>query len=344
MKKISTTLFLILINFSFPFQIQAQTPKDAPATWTDYSATRDMLEVSCMYYLDPKNAWIASPDAILHSTDGGKTWEQQYTGRVRIISLYFKNSQDGYAVGYQSLFLETHDGGANWNIHPKKNKDDVLWEQFQFIKIYFTDDKTGYLLSTNNVLKTTDGGLTWKKTGPDRPASVSSPDFRSMAFTDSKHGILVGDEEMLFTTNDGGTTWTANKKDFFTGNRRRFWCVAFANSTTGWITCAGEEGDTITDCLYTTDGGATWAPKEMFKGYSVRSLIFNGNCGTAIYSGNPHTVLVTTDGGATWTEQTVLNSLSRHEKVFAAQVFSPGVGFAGLMDNTLHFHVYVPKQ
>jgi photosystem II stability/assembly factor-like uncharacterized protein len=344
MKKISTTLFLLIINFSFPFQMQAQQKKDAPATWTDYYASRDMLEVSCMYFTDPKNGWIASSDAILHSSDGGKTWEQQNNGRGRVMALYFKNAKDGYAVGSQNLLWETHDGGANWNSYTKK-QNDVLWELNQFINIVFTDDKTGYLLSTGNVFKTTDGGQNWKKAGPDRPASVSSPEFRSMVFTNSQHGIVVGDQETLFTTNDGGATWTANKKDFFTGDRRRFWCVAFANSNTGWITCAGEVGDTVTDCLYTTDGGATWTPKEMFKGYSVRSLTFNGNYGTAIYSGmSPHTIMVTTDGGATWTEQTVINSLSRHEKVLAAQVFSPGVGFAGLMDNTLHFHIYVPKQ
>jgi photosystem II stability/assembly factor-like uncharacterized protein len=335
MKKLLSSLLLAAIAFAPHADAQTGKKQDAPAIWTDYYSSRDMLEMNCMFFRDAQNGWVGGPEGIVHTSDGGKTWERQYSSRGKINCIYFKNATDGYAVGYQQLYLETHDGGANWNTHY------TITDMNAYYNIFFTDDRTGYLMASDKAYKSIDGGKTWKRMEIDIPAERQSNEFRSMTFRDSKHGYIVGDGEMLYTTDDAGATWTLNKKDFFTGNRRRFYCVAFANANTGWITCADEGGGDAVDCLYTSDGGATWTPKKVFNSYLVKSFVFHGNCGTAFYGGmNPHTIMVTTDGGATWNEQTVIEK----GKVFAAEVFAPGVGFAGAMDYSFLFHIYVPKQ
>ncbi len=344
MKKTITPIAIVFAAILFAPNVQAQKhmaqrQEQEPASWTDFSSLRDPYNMTCLFFKDAQNGWVAGQGIIVHTSDGGKTWEKQYTGPAHIKTIYFKNDKDGFAAGESNLYMYTHDGGATWK--------DVytIFQGASFTKIFFPDEKTGYMLSTSTVYRSTDGGANWKDIGPKKPSETSTRDYTGLAFTDSKHGILVGEYEMMFTTDDGGNTWKQNTKDLFTGPRRSFWSIGFINATTGWITCSkGYEEDQNIDCLYTSDGGATWTPKKCFNNYQVHSLTFNGNCGTAGYMANSKSIMVTTDGGTTWTEQTVTDSHAARDKVFASQIFSPTSGFVGLNASDFIFHLYVPKQ
>jgi photosystem II stability/assembly factor-like uncharacterized protein len=345
MKKFTITLAAVIIALSFIFQAQAQKQRrpgapsgaqSAPASWQELYSGRDPVNMWCMYFKDANNGWVGGQGRIVHTSDGGKTWEKQYEGQGRINAICFKNDKDGFAAGESNLYMYTHDGGATWK------EVYTVFQGASFTKIFFTDATHGYMLSTSTVYRTTDGGANWKDVGPKKPAEYSTRDYTGLAFTDTKHGILVGDYEMMFTTDDGGTTWKANTKDYFSGPRRNLYSIGFINATTGWISCSkGSEEDLDIDCLYTEDGGVTWTKKKCFNLYQIHNFTFHGNCGTAISPMNQKTVYVTTDGGATWTEQTVVEG---RDKVFAAEMFSATVGYAVVIDreNNL-FHCYVPK-
>jgi photosystem II stability/assembly factor-like uncharacterized protein len=64
--------------------------------------------------------WVVGHDGvILHSADGGKSWQRQRDGRpdeadVPLLDVWFRDERNGYAVGGFGTLLETNDGGARW--------------------------------------------------------------------------------------------------------------------------------------------------------------------------------------------------------------------------------------
>jgi photosystem II stability/assembly factor-like uncharacterized protein len=65
-------------------------------------------------------------------------------------------------------------------------------------------DDTGWALTSSVILRTTNGGVTWRSIAP-APATVGSS-LTHIRFADARHGFLFGSS--FFTTDDGGATWT----------------------------------------------------------------------------------------------------------------------------------------
>ncbi len=322
-------MLLLLAGMAMQTTTQAQDE-----SWQMLSSTRDPFSAYCAYFRTPQEGWEAGAKGILHTADGGKTWEKQWAEQGRVLCIYFKNAKDGFAGGESNLYMETHDGGATWKA------DFSHFQSAKFEKIVFVSEQTGYMFCSVTVYRTTDGGKTWKDIGPKKPSEESSEDYTGFVARDAKHLIVVGRHEMMFTSDNGGDTWVANKKDFFTGPRKNYYSVAFAkDGKTGWISCSDGSGSDI-DCLYTTDGGANWTPKKQFNSYQLKKMEFNGNTGWALSDMSSHTMYTTYDGGATWNEETV----SKEHKVNTAYLFSPGVGYAGIGGSDYLFNLYVPKK
>ena len=72
-----------------------------------------------------------------------------------------------------------------------------------------------------------------------------------MAFTDSRHGYLVGSNRMIRETNDGGATWNDRSLDLPEEENFRLISIDF-NGDEGWI--AGQPGL----LMHTSDGGQNW--------------------------------------------------------------------------------------
>lgn len=72
-----------------------------------------------------------------------------------------------------------------------------------------------------------------------------------IAFTDQKHGFLVGSNRMIRETNDGGAHWNERSLDLPDEENFRLISIDF-NGDEGWI--AGEPGL----LMHTDDGGQNW--------------------------------------------------------------------------------------
>lgn len=323
MRKIASLLLIALATAPFA----ASYAQDG---WQVISTQRDIANFYCMYFLDDHNGWAAGQGVIIHTADGGKTWEKQHSSGARIRCIYFKNAKDGFAAGESNCYMETHDGGANWKADFSK------FQSANFFKIFFVNDKNGFMLSTGSVYRTTDGGATWNDVGPKKEESSWS--FNGLAARDASHLVLTGEHEMLFTSDNGGATWTANKKDLLTGARRHFYDVAFKDAKTGWISCSTGSGTDV-DCLYTEDGGVTWTPKMLFNSYQLAHFNMRGNCGWATMAMARQSLLVTYDGGATWTEQKITGD----HTVIDGCILSKKASFVGLNGEDYLFRMSVPK-
>jgi len=77
-------------------------------------------DLVAVHFPVPAKGWAVGHDGvILHSADGGKSWQRQRDGRpdaadVPLLDVWFRDERSGYAVGAFGTLLETQDGGATW--------------------------------------------------------------------------------------------------------------------------------------------------------------------------------------------------------------------------------------
>jgi len=152
------------------------------------------------------------------------------------------------------------------------------------------------------VLKTTDGGATWKKIALDTVASALvdcyffSPD--SGFAVGAAGGTLQGGMARILFTSNGGNTWTP----VFTGTRigELCWKITFPSRNTGYVSIERFlQGATY--ILKTTDGGQTWTEKQFSSalidqqgiGFVTETHGWVGGWSNPTYE--------TTNGGDTWT-------------------------------------------
>ncbi len=200
--------------------------------------------INCSDFVDSLTGWFgSSAGTILHTGDGGKTWEIQYTGLpdIWIMSIDFIDHLEGWAVGHPSggysHFLHTTDGGKTWQVkHIEQNS------RGHFLVLYFLDQKYGWAGSNiGEILYTHDGGKSW-----DFGYSGNN-NIQSIVFLDSLHGWAATAGEGIFKTINGGKTWL-NINSF---SEKIIRDIYFLDMQTGWLTS--------TDGIHRTiDGGLTW--------------------------------------------------------------------------------------
>lgn len=181
-------------------------------------------------------------------------WSKQKTGTFAWLhSVFFADERRGWAVGGKGVLLETTDGGASWEVR-RPPVEDAMHD------IFFTDERTGWIVcersmfapmkkdeSVSYLLKTTDGGESWKRVDVTHGADVDVKLAR-LAFADAMHGWVFGEMGALFATSDGGATWERQAVP----TRHLLLGASFADAGHGSLVGAGAT------TLYTADGGATW--------------------------------------------------------------------------------------
>lgn len=95
--------------------------------------------------------------AVAKTTDGGATWTWQNQGGDQdLTEVTFTDALHGWAVGAEGVILHTDDGGKQWTEQysgTTGNLDDV----------FFLDRLRGWAVAMGARLRTTNGGVTWKR-------------------------------------------------------------------------------------------------------------------------------------------------------------------------------------
>ena len=173
-------------------------------TWKPMVKTtqQNLPRISMMKFINKDVGWLgASIGQVLHTTDGGKTWQVQKTGttNANITDLHFINDLEGWAIAPQrrdgGFVLQTVDGGKYWKIQSKTNQAGIA--------VHFADAKNGWvILGNGNSLISNDGGETWKmqitKQSPNR--------LRNITFRSHTHAWGIGDGS-AYITKDQGLNW-----------------------------------------------------------------------------------------------------------------------------------------
>ncbi len=160
--------------------------------------------------------------------------------------------------------------------------------------VSFVNKDIGSILGTEaRILKTEDGGRTWKQQFHDDFCGLSTIHFPE----DENTGYAAGScysppEEFMLKTIDGGNSWN----EISTGDNAILMALFFINNELGWGVGRGGK------IVKTTDGGQTWEIQDSGDENRLNDVYFlNEYQGWAV--GRFGTIVYTSDGGNNWHNQ-----------------------------------------
>lgn len=159
---------------------------------------------------------------ILISEDQGRSWQQQPAPtRTTLTSVFFIDTDNGWAAGHDSVILRTSDGGRHWQ-EIYADPDD----ERPILDLRFKDKEHGYAAGAYGLfMMTEDGGATWQDVefspvmlgldGADEEAPLAEDtetawvDFHLNQIAVAPDGriYLAAEAGNLYRSDDAGRSW-----------------------------------------------------------------------------------------------------------------------------------------
>ena len=202
--------------------------------------------LSSLSFVDEKQGWAAGHDGlVLHTTDGGETWEiqrEELEGDKPLFSIYFRDAQHGIAVGLFGTAVQTADGGKNWTPLAVESGDDADHHLYWI----FGDPATALCIAgeAGMIYRSTDGGASWTAIKTSNPGSF----WTGLQLKDGSL-LAAGQRGHVFLSHDQGANWT----EVASGTDQSL--TGVVQSEEGSLLLTGVAGTT----LASSDGGKTIA-------------------------------------------------------------------------------------
>ncbi|MEU5537566.1 oxidoreductase [Streptomyces sp. NPDC020362] len=169
--------------------------------------------------------------------------------------------------------------------------------QVRFRGLAAVDRDTAWLAGTaGTVLRTTDGGASWRNVSPPGAAGL---EFRDVEAFDARRAVVLaigeGETSRVYRTDDGGATWT---ESFRNADPKAFYdCLAFFDRRHGLA--VSDPVDGRFRMLSTRDGGRTWRvlPADGMPAALDGEAGFAAS-GQCLVTSGPKDVWLATGGGA----------------------------------------------
>ena len=242
---------------------------------------------------------VGNNGLIIHSKDGGETWQQQtFPGGPTIKPT--NSSQDASLFDRITPIPAAHAGHAPDHPPSKTIQQKIpgnVSNQALRIQPLPVEQKGGSIKQKKQQIEVPPEKteqrtvIDSKKPEPVAKVSISEPppDLEAVYFIDKKNGWIVGDKGSIFRTDNGGITWLKLSSK----TTVRLQAVQFVDSKTGWVV-----GDNRT-ILKSTNGGESWDFQNHDTYASFSDLHFiNSQIGFVV--GDFKTILKTTNGGMNW--------------------------------------------
>jgi photosystem II stability/assembly factor-like uncharacterized protein len=258
-------------------------------------------------FTDSLQGWVVGDSGtILHTPDGGDTWDIQTSPTThRIESVFFIDEKTGWAAAqnyidppYGTVLLKTSDGGAHWTgyIYPEEN--------IFIYCIHYFDSLTGLMGGSPHALvKTTDGGLTWDQVHIDTSTLAFFP-VLNMTFLDDQTGYACGGifdiAGVIWQTVDGGESWTAIDPSQAPADEVHAIHIFDEQAAIG----AGGDPDYGygVGMIRTFDGGSNWVYEDIGIQGIAFDIDFRNDSEAWSPLGPLRKMIWSADGGASWTE------------------------------------------
>jgi photosystem II stability/assembly factor-like uncharacterized protein len=174
------------------------------------TGTVSVPPLAAVQFVSARQGWVAGAGQILATSDGGRTWQPQYSGPASLYQVDFISASRGWAVGSNAV-LTTTDGGKVWTSLPEPCAP--------IRSVHFVTPDLGWAVAGGSgvrldggvpatatggvLLTTTDGGRSWQSV-PGAPASAET-----VCFSSPSDGFL-GTPGRVWRSTDGGRHWTAS--------------------------------------------------------------------------------------------------------------------------------------
>jgi photosystem II stability/assembly factor-like uncharacterized protein len=276
---------------------------DGGTTWRSIVLPgAEQLDFRDVEAVDANTAYLlsigpAEQSRIYKTTSAGSDWTLQFTNhnaKAFFDAFAFWDARTGIAmsdpVDGRFILIKTTDWGANWKELPREDLPPALEREGGFAAsgtcIAVGGSKNVWFAtggaSVARVFRSTDAGAGWKVATTPITAGNASSGIFSIAFRDSKHGVIVGGDyrkeaeggNNVAITTDGGATWTLAKGPRPSGFRS---AVAYIpDSRSPVLVAVGPSGSD-----YSTDDGASWSSIES-PGYHAVSIARASRDGWAV--------------------------------------------------------------
>jgi photosystem II stability/assembly factor-like uncharacterized protein len=197
---------------------------------------------------------IAGAGQVLQTTNGGTNWILTQTAATKnlfglgLLGVQSEKMLDAVLVGGDAGTILISPDGNNWN------SGFYAASQEQLQRASFPSSNVGYAvggsISTGNefgdILKTTDGGITWLKLSFE-------PSYRcySVFFIDENTGYVGSEGPVVYKTTDGGQNWATLNTGVGSSSNINY-DIDFFNYNIGFV--CNSSGN----IAKTTDGGTSW--------------------------------------------------------------------------------------
>lgn len=285
--------------------------------------------INCVEFVDAETGWIGygfdkHSANIRKTTDGGETWSSSlFTSvpktnsefhfqmdnpldtQVGIRSIYFKDSNNGFAVGgtrdgWNRCVFSTTDAGNSWQTNY------VYSEQTGLLSVRVNSDGQGLAIGYSGVIYITDdNGSSWSQILSGNNALYYSGDWITSVFmVNDSVGWAGGYRKgiwyypILMKTTNGGKIWKTNAEfgnSFFGTSASIF----FLNESIGWANFY-DKGS-----FKTTDGGNNWLPTG---NAGNQKFFINQDTGWGTYE--PLGIFKSTNGGSDWVKKSSVSCRS----------------------------------
>jgi len=261
-----------------------------PAPW-DYYVTY----IKDMCFVNELEGWVVGySDAlgmnegfgiILHTSDGGYTWQMQYgcpNVNESFNNIDFVDNQYGWTGGREGI-MRTTDGGNTWlkiytdgansidfldrntgyfvpafSVYKIINDGDSLiyvgaipvdtmLDRFTR-KIKYINFNSSWARTTHELFKTQDGGYNWSRVFNDLPPDIYNLVWPTVALECLYPGYIWVEGKF---SRDNGATWTNQTSDAYGALSD----ASFANPAYGWMSG-------FTFMIHTVDSGRTWVKHD----------------------------------------------------------------------------------
>jgi photosystem II stability/assembly factor-like uncharacterized protein len=255
-------------------------------------------------FVDEQNGWIISGNNLLHSSNGGLHWINQYEFPPVLYgyNVVFANDSIGFAYASNKLF-KTLNRGESWGL---------VTDTLQIIyDISFYKDSIGYLCFTNNtpffptgtryIYTTTDKGETWSRSFFELGGLQITVYYNKINCISKDECIIGVFDESIFgssfsltQTTDAGTTWNPLYIS-------QPWSLdfEFISPQIGWSISGS-------DIIKITDGGISWDTLQTFTNWDDRNTIFEFFNSNISYLINLNHIYYTNNG---WVTYSIVDSI-----------------------------------
>ena len=288
--------------------------------WQSLPSPTDNL-LKNLFFVDSLTGWCAGQEGtIIHTTDGGSTWEMQNsTVETFIVSVFFLDENRGWALTvkdtppFRTIILSTTNGGNNWET-TNYPEDNIFMNT-----VFFFDSLNGFM-GGSIISGTTDGGLTWQKANIDSNM-ISGLPVHNFSFYNRQFGYACGGfidlAGVIWKTTDYGINWSA------TGVSPDQIFDLYVVDSLNAISLSGDpEGFFGIGDVKTTDGGETWSYDVL----SIFALSFAIDFRTEdeAWSASGFKFLFTSNQGEEWIEKDIVDSAV----IFNLQFTDSSTGYA----------------